>query len=294
MQSKITVHKFDNFEWVDITHPQEDELTKISEVYHFDILQLRDSIQEGHLPKIEKEDAYNFLILRAYTGKDKKVLTSIKHVSNKVAFFYNDRVIVTIHQNDFHFLHIDLAKKFANVERFLFFIIKRMLETYDEPIQKLNDRSDRMEEIVFLNKSARISLKELYFLRTEARITRKLLQIMQNVILQMEPKGSRSSFQDVKDKLLSMQLSYDEIIDDFSNILNTNISLQSQKSNEVMKLLTIFSAFFLPLTFIAGIYGMNFKYMPELEHKNAYFICLGFMALISLIIYGWFKRKKIL
>ncbi len=294
MMSKKEIVKFDNFEWIDITNPSEDDLTQIAADYRLDILQLKDSIQEGHLPKIEREENYNFLILRAYTGDSKKTLTSIKQLSNKIAFFYNDKVMVTIHRHNLEYLKIDPTKKFINIERFLFFVIKRMLETYDEPIQQLNDRSDRMEEIVFLNRNGRISQKELYYLKTEARITKKLLQITQGVLMQMEPKGAKSAFHDVKDKLLGLQLSYDEIIDDFSNILNTNISLHSQKSNEVMKLLTIFSAFFLPLTFIAGIYGMNFKYMPELEHRNAYFICLGFMAVVCIIIYGWFKRKRIL
>lgn len=294
MQTVVTKRKFDNFEWVDIIHPSEDDLAQIAEEYQLDILQLKDSAQEGHLPKLERDEHYSFLILRAYTGKGKLDLTSIRSLSNKIAFFYNEKVIVTIHQHAFSFLNIDAAKKFANMERFLFYIIIKMLETYDAPIHKLSDRSDRMEEIVFLKNNVQISMKELYYLRAEARITKKLLSITQNVLMQLEPKKAKSSFHDVKDKLLSLQVSYDEIIDDFSNIVNTNISLQSQKSNEVMKLLTIFSAFFLPLTFIAGIYGMNFSNMPELGQKYAYFICLGFMAIISLAIYIWFKRKKIL
>ena len=61
-----------------------------------------------------------------------------------------------------------------------------------------------------------------------------------------------------------------------------------------MKLLTIFSAFFLPLTFVAGIYGMNFEYMPELKSEFGYFLILGVMTTIALVIYFWFKKKKIL
>jgi magnesium transporter len=75
--------------------------------------------------------------------------------------------------------------------------------------------------------------------------------------------------------------------------MNMYLSVNAQKTNDVMKLLTVFSAFFLPLTFIAGIYGMNFKFMPELEGKYSYFVILGLMAILSILIFYWFRRKKI-
>ena len=135
----------------------------------------------------------------------------------------------------------------------------------------------------------------MYFLKAQARITKKLLQIFQNVINQIEVNEVyRTALQDIKDKLFSLILSYDEVLENANNLLNTYLSVNAQKGNDVMKLLTIFSAFFLPLTFVAGIYGMNFENMPELRWKAGYFLLLGIMALITLIIYIWFKRKRIL
>ena len=72
------------------------------------------------------------------------------------------------------------------------------------------------------------------------------------------------------------------------------MTFTAQKSNDVMKLLTIFSAFFLPLTFIVGVYGMNFHNMPELKLEYGYFIALFVMFAIAILIYIWFKRKRIL
>jgi magnesium transporter len=76
--------------------------------------------------------------------------------------------------------------------------------------------------------------------------------------------------------------------------MNTYLSISDQKNNEVVRLLTIFSAFFLPLTFIAGVYGMNFRFMPELNWKWGYFFSIGFMLLVVIVIYLWFRRKRIL
>ena len=100
--------------------------------------------------------------------------------------------------------------------------------------------------------------------------------------------------QDIKDKLLSLILNYDEVLENVNNLLNSYHSVSTQKTNDVMKLLTIFSAFFLPLTFVAGIYGMNFDFMPELKWRFGYFLTIGLMFFISIIIYLWFKRKNIL
>ena len=169
------------------------------------------------------------------------------------------------------------------------------METYRNPLNELDEKIMQIEKTIFLQDYAKVSLEELYFLKAQTRITKKLLQIFQNVIHQLEvPDQSKTALQDIKDRLLSLLLSYEEVLENANNLLNTYLSVNAQKNNDVMKLLTIFSVFFLPLTFIVGIYGMNFENMPELKWQTGYFMALGLMAIISVSIYIWFKRKKIL
>ena len=171
----------------------------------------------------------------------------------------------------------------------------KWFNSYEQPFEELDTKISELEKVIFLKDYTKVSIENLYFLKAQARITKKLLQIFQNVVNQIQVKDEqRTAQQNIKDHLLSLILSYDEVLEDANNLLNSYHSVNAQKNNDVMKLLTVFSAFFLPLTFIAGIYGMNFDYMPELEWHLGYFATLSVMLVIAIIIFLWFKRKKIL
>jgi magnesium transporter len=160
---------------------------------------------------------------------------------------------------------------------------------------KQADKMDEFERAIFLKSGYNISIESLYYQKSKARISKKVLQLTQTVLSQIMVRPELASLlQDTKETTLSYLLQYDEVIEDANTILNSYLSVTTQRSNETMKLLTIFSAFFLPLTFIVGIYGMNFDNMPELRWQYGYFMILGFMVVISIIIWMWFKRKKIL
>jgi magnesium transporter len=295
MQKSVqNIKAFPTFDWIDVCQPDRVSLDKIAEQYKLDIFQIKDSLQHGHLPKFEKLPMYNFLILRAFTSTIEEGATTISDLSNKIAFFYNGDKIISIHRSSFDFLE-NINKDFSKTEDLLFYLVRKMLETYQLPLEELERQIEAFEETIFLNDYLKVSLEDLYFLKTQTRITKKLLSLFQNVINQIEVgEFSKTALQDAKDRVLNLLLSYDEVLENANNLLNTYHSVSSQKSNDVMKLLTIFSAFFLPLTFVAGIYGMNFNNMPELQSPFGYFITLGVMIIISIIIYFWFKRKKII
>lgn len=281
------------FLWIDFCQPDEMSLEKIASEYRLDYYQIKDSLEQGHLPKFEKQPEYNFLILRAFTSTIDQGATTINELSNKIAFFYNGKKLITIHRANFDFLSPD--KKHDNIEQALISVIQQMLETYHPPLNELDEKISQIEKVIFLKDYSKVSLEDLYFLKTQTRITKKILVIFQNAINQLEvSEQSKTALQDIKDKLFSLILSYDEVLENANNLLNTYLSVNAQKSNDVMKLLTVFSAFFLPLTFIVGIYGMNFEHMPELKWESGYYITLGLMVVISFIIYFWFRRKRIL
>lgn len=286
--------KFQTFSWIDICQPDKESLDEIAQKYNLDIFQIKDSLEHGHLPKFEKQPSYNFIILRAFTSTIKEGETTINELSNKIAFFYTNKKIISIHRSPFEFLE-NIEREFSKPEDLLLYLIRKMAETYQSPLNDLDQKIEDLEKTIFLNDYARVSLEDLYFLKTQARITKKLLQIFQHVINQIEvEESSKTALQDIKDRLLNLILQYDEVLENGNSLLNTYHSVSAQKSNDVMKLLTIFSAFFLPLTFVAGIYGMNFEIMPELKWQAGYFLVLGMMAIIVVIIYIWFKRNKIL
>jgi magnesium transporter len=292
--TKIIKKEFLDFVWIDVSISDQDSIELISKELDLDIHQIKDSIEHGHLPKFEKLEDYNFLILRAFTSKIKLEARTVSELSNKIAFFYNSNKIITIHRKNFEFLE-KIPDNLKSTDNFLFFVMLKMIQTYNLPLEELDDQIDIIEETIFLNDNSGISLKDLYLLKNQARIIKKLLQISQSAIYQLEiSEDSLASLQDIKDKFTHLILQFDEILENSHNLLNTFLSVNSQKTNEVMKLLTIFSVFFLPLTFIVGIYGMNFENMPEISMEYGYYYILGSMIIISFLIFVWFKRKKII
>ena len=284
-----------NFIWIDLEQPNSEILNEIAAKYQLDYFQIKDSLEYGHLPKFEKQPGYNFLIVRAFTSTIDQGETTITALSNKIAFFYNGNKIVTIHRSPFSFLHELDGNNYAHPEDLLLQLVYKMAATYDLPLHELDQKIEHLEKIIFLDNYQKVSLEDLYYLKTQTRITKKLLQLFQQAIIHLEVAAhNQTALQNIKDKLISLILNYDEVLENANNLLNTYHSINAKKSNDVMKLLTVFSAFFLPMTFLAGIYGMNFDYMPELKWQYGYFLAWGAMALIALVVYLWFKRKKII
>lgn len=290
----IRVQEFDNFKWINLENPTESELKSIAFPFDVDENYLEDALELGHLPKIERTPDYLFVILRAYTATDSEKVIGVSQISNKVAFFINKNTLITIHRPSFSFIE-NTPSKFKKPDEIVLYLFNELLMTYDKPIQSQADKMDEFGQNIFLKGDNNLSVEKLYFEKSKARLTKKILLVTQSVFDQLRVDDNLSStLQDLKDTLLHLIFRAQEVVDDATSLLNSHMTFTAQKSNDVMKLLTVFSAFFLPLTFIVGVYGMNFHNMPELNLKYGYFITLLVMIVIAILIYIWFKRKKIL
>ncbi|MDC6406331.1 MULTISPECIES: CorA family divalent cation transporter [Flavobacteriaceae] len=289
----IREKRYQDFTWIDIQNPSNEEAQGIAATHGLNPILVKDSLQAGHLPKMEQmEDGY-FMILRACTQEVDKP-TSINDFSNKIAFFVTKGRLITIHRAEYAFLDSNLPDM-GHMDALILYIIDKMVDSFQEPLENLSSKIDDIENLIFTKKGDNLTLEQLYFFKAKARIGKKLTVLIRSVIDALKVgEGHDPQLQDIKDSLTAQYLLYDEAVEDTNGLLASYLSVTAQKSNDVMKVLTIFSAFFLPLTFVAGIYGMNFDVMPELRWQNGYFYTLGFMILICLIVFLWFKRKRFL
>jgi magnesium transporter len=284
--------------WIDITEPSTQEMEAISNEYNLHYQLVRDCMEPDHLPKYDTVDEVNFLILRYFSHVFDKKMATIQELSNKIAIFYTKDFLITIHKESIQFLS-NIQKKYiekgkcASSEEVVTKILWYALETFDDPAQRLSEQVDFFENHILLRDITNEQVEALYYIKRQASISNKILMLMAEPInhIRTIPKDD-PALQDVKDQQLKILTLYNQILEDVNNLMNLYMSFAAQKTNDVMKVLTIFSVFFMPLTFIAGIYGMNFKFMPELNKKWSYPAVIILMLIITVVIYQWFKRKK--
>ncbi|MEO8861698.1 MAG: CorA family divalent cation transporter [Ginsengibacter sp.] len=288
----------DKIIWTDIFNPTKEEMEEISKEFHLDEHIVRDCLQPEHLPKYELVEDVHFLILRFYAPEADKPIPTIQELTNKIAIFYNEKFIITIHKEQIPFLD-DIHKKYIEIKKcssiteLVVKLIWYALETFDDPAESLSDKVDSYESEIMMQKTNADQVQALYLIKHEASVAHKVLLLMAEPINHQVPlKAERPVVQDMHDQYLKMLTLFNQLLDDVNNLMNLSMSFSARRTNEVMRVLTVFSVFFMPLTFIVGIYGMNFKFMPELDKKWGYPAVMIFMALVTVVIYFWFKKKR--
>jgi magnesium transporter len=179
----------------------------------------------------------------------------------------------------------------------LFRLLEAIIDNYFEVIENIADKIAELDSII-LTRNGQNILKEIEVEKRKLIELRKIAQPMRDITYQLQSADSnlieqsnKLYFRNLKDSCLTVLDEIDANKQILEGMANLYYAVQGQRMNEIMKVLTIVSSIFIPLTFIVGVYGMNFENMPELKYKNGYYTVVGIMFLIGLILLGYFIRR---
>lgn len=279
-----------------------DVIEKIGNKFNIHPLVMEDIINIDQRPKLEESKDYVYIVLKMI-----HYFESIKNIEfEQISMIIIRNHIISFQENDnntFQQIRERIKKvngKIRNrgVDYLAYALIDSIVDHYYLALEYLGEKIEFLEDELMLDPGPNV-LKEIHTLKTEMLFVRKAIWPLREIINALA-RGDSALFN--HDTLIYLRDVYDHIIqvidtiemyrDMVTGMFDIYISSVSYKLNEVMKVLTIIATIFIPLTFIVGLYGMNFKYMPELEWEWGYPAVLIFMALMSAFMIMYFKKKN--
>lgn len=296
------VFRVNKLHWVDVVNPTRAQLEELASRYGLHATSVQDCLEPNHLPKFEKFGNIIFLILRAFDEKCSTDADTVQNLTRKTALFVGPDFILTVHRKDQEFLKAlrekwkDLAPQTSEADligAFLADCLKAFVVSYQPPLDKIQVDVDVYEKRVLTRSSGQAGHSKGYYLKRRAVLIERMLRQTDGVVSRVNNFGERLApqFQDVKENMNQLLFVANEVEESIQALISTQLALQAHRTNEVMRVLTLISLFFLPCNFITGIYGMNFEHMPELRWLYGYPYALGLMTLVSGSIFIVIARK---
>jgi magnesium transporter len=288
--------------WLNIIGVHNENLIhRMGEIFNIHPLALEDIANTTQRPKVEEYEDYLYIILKMTYFNRESDETVIEQVSMLVGKDY----VITLQEREGDILD-SLRERIRNnkgkirkqgSDFLMYGIIDTIVDYYFTVLERTGERMEELEEQLLLSATQELlnkiySIKqELVFIRKAIWPLREVVSTLQRDEFELIGEDSQIYLRDVYDHAIQVVETVESFRETASSMLDLYLSTVSNKMNEVMKVLTIFAAIFIPLTFLAGVYGMNFK-MPELGWKFSYpvwwiiTICLA----VGMLIY--FRRKK--
>ena len=292
----------DGFLWVDMESVDKDTERKIL-LDHFSIneLVINDAQRDRHPPKFENFNDYFFLLMKAFNAETDSIDFGILHISFFVGINFiitrRDGVSPSINKT-WKLVTEDSTGREFSPQYICYRVVCTIVERYTPVVLSMEKRLEELEEIMLAQPTDSI-LAELIRCNSALKKLRRIFAYQENIIIELlktknilEDDERRHEFNNIyeqMERLASLSGLYQELTRD---LMDGYISVTSHHLNQVMKVLTIASVIFLPLTFLAGIYGMNFQNMPVLSIESAYFIVLGVMGALAVAMVSLFKYLK--
>ncbi len=289
--------------WININGIHNTELLKtLGEKFVIHNLILEDILNTTQRPKVEFFYDHIFIVIKMLSYDNKEAEVN----SEQVSFILGHNYVISFQEKPgdvFDPLRNRIKNSSGKIrslgsDYLAFALLDIIVDNYFILLEHLGEKLEKYEESL-IEKADKEILNRIYFLKRENLLLRNSVWPVRELVSQLEKSDSGIIkkktiiyFRDLYDHTIQVIDSVEIYRDLLSGLIELYMTGTSNKTNEVMKVLTIISTIFIPLTFIAGIYGMNFKYMPELGWHWAYFSVWGVMLVLTILMLWFFRRKK--
>jgi len=289
--------------WIDIHKPNAEGLKPLHSLFNIHPLSLEDTLETPQRPKVEEYNDYLFLVSHY-----------LRHVKDDIdvsqlSVFLGDNWVITVHKKDIPQLKqvenkIMEKRKSAitgGADVLMYRIIDAIVDSYFPFLDKIEDVLEDMDKEL-MNHPEEDMIKRIHNIITDLQEIRRTVRPQKEALNSLERmetpfirKETRIYMRDVYDHTQALQDEMEQYREKAAGIFNTYLTLMSNRLTQIMKVLTVIATIFIPLTFITGLYGMNFKFMPLIDflpRNVGYFIALGIMGLVSagMLFFFWKKR----
>ena len=293
----------DSVTWININGLNNtEEIQTLGAHYKLHPLILEDIVTTDQRPKIDEYKDYIYIVFKMLYYNEAKAL-----IKEHISLVLGDDYVLSFQESDgdvFDSLRdrIENARgrvRNAGADYLMYALMDAVVDNYFGVIETIEGKIETLEDLLFLNQSHDDKANDIQELKREILRIRRAVVPFREVVSRLEKADTKLINPKTEDYLKDL---YDHIIQVNENIeiyrdmtwglMDLYMATISNKMNEVMKVLTIMASIFIPLTFIAGIYGMNFENMPELHSKYGYFIVWGVMILIFIFMLMYFRKKR--
>ena len=289
--------------WINIDGLHDLALMKeVGSTFDLHPLLMEDILNTGQRPKLEEFDNCLFLVLKMLRYDKEKE----KIVSEQLSLVLGNTFLLTFQEQPgdvFEPVRERIRKQKARIrasriDYLAYALLDCVVENYVFIIERLGEQIEDVEEEILDNAEPAVMEKinafrhEMNFIRKSIRPAREAIMQLSKVDSELINDQTIPFLKDLQDLITQAAEAIDTYRDMLSDQLNLYNSAVGNRMNDIMKVLTIFAAIFIPLTFIAGIYGTNFEYLPELKFKYSYFIFWGVLLLVAMAMLIYFRKKK--
>lgn len=282
--------------WIDFDQPSNQEIEYLRHPLDFHPLSIEDCLHNLQRPKIDYFETYTFFVTHS--------LNPLTVKKNELNIFVGKNFIVTFHDHESSVVHSvkETFKKEASLSDWtqysiLYQLLDRLVDNYFPIVYQIEDSLAEIDDNPS-KQTMEVLLDELFGTRHQLLSLRHTVVPMKDLIYQLMNTEKlagvmtkKEYYSDIYDHLLKLSELIESNRELTTDIRDSYISYNSHHSNRIMQILTVITTIFMPLSFLAGLYGMNFLNMPELQWKYGYFILLFIMVSIAISMFILFKRK---